>query len=180
MNEEAGFLNAIRANPADAVARLVYADWLDEHDRDIEASLQRTRAELATLNAPPRLYPITIELGAGAEAVHISGLNLRIENSFATARLSLPVPVPGAVLPALGEYVDFFTGDYRIVTGCYVTNLTWPEPIANVLAAFIVDLRFDPHAKEHPHRSRINELRIAEAYQLRRFGFANPGFPEPL
>ncbi|MFO0823576.1 MAG: TIGR02996 domain-containing protein [Gemmataceae bacterium] len=30
MNEEASFLSAIRENPADETARLVYADWLDE------------------------------------------------------------------------------------------------------------------------------------------------------
>lgn len=33
MNEEAAFVAAIRATPADNTSRLVYADWLDEHNR---------------------------------------------------------------------------------------------------------------------------------------------------
>src|SRR5262249_55510447 len=32
MNDEAGFLRTLLANPADDTTRLVYADWLDEHD----------------------------------------------------------------------------------------------------------------------------------------------------
>ncbi len=32
MHDEAGFLSAIRQTPADDVARLVFADWLDEQD----------------------------------------------------------------------------------------------------------------------------------------------------
>jgi uncharacterized protein (TIGR02996 family) len=32
MNEEAAFRAAIRAEPADDTPRLVFADWLDEHD----------------------------------------------------------------------------------------------------------------------------------------------------
>jgi uncharacterized protein (TIGR02996 family) len=32
MGDEYGFLNAIKANPRDDVARLVYADWLEERD----------------------------------------------------------------------------------------------------------------------------------------------------
>jgi uncharacterized protein (TIGR02996 family) len=32
MHDEAGFLSAIRQTPADDIARLVYADWLDEQD----------------------------------------------------------------------------------------------------------------------------------------------------
>lgn len=32
MNEEAGLLNAIRANPEDDTSRLVYADWLDDRE----------------------------------------------------------------------------------------------------------------------------------------------------
>jgi len=32
MSEEAAFLEALKANPADDTVRLVYADWLDEHN----------------------------------------------------------------------------------------------------------------------------------------------------
>lgn len=46
--DEQGFLNAIRANPADDTARLVYADWLDERG-DMRANLLRRECELIRL-----------------------------------------------------------------------------------------------------------------------------------
>lgn len=36
-----GFLKAIEANPGDTQLRLVFADWLDEHDEPDEAAAQR-------------------------------------------------------------------------------------------------------------------------------------------
>jgi uncharacterized protein (TIGR02996 family) len=33
MNDESAFLEAIRANPADDLPRLIFADWLDDHAR---------------------------------------------------------------------------------------------------------------------------------------------------
>ena len=53
MSEEAAFLAALKANPADDVARLVYADWLDEHDEPKKAEYLRAVAELARTNAAP-------------------------------------------------------------------------------------------------------------------------------
>ncbi len=52
MTDEDGFLEHLRANPADAVARLVYADWLDEHDgllAQVKASYLRLDASVAEL-----------------------------------------------------------------------------------------------------------------------------------
>jgi uncharacterized protein (TIGR02996 family) len=46
VNEEETFLAAIRANPADSVTRLVYADWLQERDRP-EARYLRLEVQLA-------------------------------------------------------------------------------------------------------------------------------------
>src|SRR5215218_8987498 len=43
--EQEALLNAIRANPDDHTARLVYADWLDEHD-DPLAEYVRAECEL--------------------------------------------------------------------------------------------------------------------------------------
>ena len=48
---EASFQRAILASPNNFTPRLVYADWLDEHDRSIESQLLRLEAELHT-------YPI--------------------------------------------------------------------------------------------------------------------------
>ena len=45
MHDETGFLNAIRQNPADDVARLVFADWLDERDEPTA----RTKSEFIRL-----------------------------------------------------------------------------------------------------------------------------------
>lgn len=45
MTDEAAFLDAIEAQPQDLTARLVYADWLDEHDRPLDGALERVLAE---------------------------------------------------------------------------------------------------------------------------------------
>jgi uncharacterized protein (TIGR02996 family) len=47
MSEEAAFLMALKASPADDTARLVYADWLDDHDQPQKAEYLRLVAELA-------------------------------------------------------------------------------------------------------------------------------------
>jgi uncharacterized protein (TIGR02996 family) len=44
MFDEAAFLQAIQANPADATAKLVYADWLDEHGEHERAEYVRLAA----------------------------------------------------------------------------------------------------------------------------------------
>jgi uncharacterized protein (TIGR02996 family) len=54
MSDEAAFLAAIRTAPTDNLLRLVYADWLDEHDRP-EGDYLRVECELADLDsADPR------------------------------------------------------------------------------------------------------------------------------
>jgi uncharacterized protein (TIGR02996 family) len=45
MNDRLAFLRAIRANPDDDTARLVFADWLDEHDDPLGAFI-RVQVEL--------------------------------------------------------------------------------------------------------------------------------------
>ncbi len=44
-----GFLRAIRDRPADALPRLVYADYVDEHGRPDEAAWLRADVRVATL-----------------------------------------------------------------------------------------------------------------------------------
>lgn len=46
MADESAFLAALQANPADDTARLVYADWLDEHDQPDKAEYLRLVASL--------------------------------------------------------------------------------------------------------------------------------------
>jgi uncharacterized protein (TIGR02996 family) len=50
MSDEAGFLKAIVDQPAERSTRLVYADWLDEHDRPREAEFLRLQLQAVELN----------------------------------------------------------------------------------------------------------------------------------
>jgi uncharacterized protein (TIGR02996 family) len=47
VSDEAAFLAALKANPADDLTRLVYADWLDEHAEPQKAEYLRLVAALA-------------------------------------------------------------------------------------------------------------------------------------
>jgi uncharacterized protein (TIGR02996 family) len=60
MNEQA-FLQAIRDDPEDDTPRLVYADWLDEHDQPERAEFIRVQCEMARL---PRDDPRRLVLQA--------------------------------------------------------------------------------------------------------------------
>lgn len=51
MTDEAAFLATIAANPADRVARLAYADWLDEQNRPDLADL--LKLDIALADTPP-------------------------------------------------------------------------------------------------------------------------------
>lgn len=56
--DELGFLNSIRDEPEDDTVRLVYADWLDEHDEPDRAELIRVQCELGKDRG--RICPATI------------------------------------------------------------------------------------------------------------------------
>jgi uncharacterized protein (TIGR02996 family) len=68
MNEEASFLDGIKANPEDVCLRLVYADWLEERgDRRseylrVDSELQRLIASLSTTDSA--VEPKVRQLGA--------------------------------------------------------------------------------------------------------------------
>ncbi len=47
MSDEEALLSAIAANPAEDTPRLVYADWLDEHDHHIRAEFIRLQIDIA-------------------------------------------------------------------------------------------------------------------------------------
>ncbi len=65
-SDEREFLKAICANPADDTARLVYADWLEEHDQDERAEFIRVQIELHHMSAdvPENCVPRWAELSA--------------------------------------------------------------------------------------------------------------------
>jgi len=50
VSDELAFLDTLKANPADDMARLVYADWLDEQGESAKAEYLRLIAALATLD----------------------------------------------------------------------------------------------------------------------------------
>jgi uncharacterized protein (TIGR02996 family) len=72
MSDEAAFLTVLTANPADDTARLVYADWLDEHNEPQKAEylrlvvdLVRTCADLSSEHGPvPRLLSLAEQQSA--------------------------------------------------------------------------------------------------------------------
>ena len=53
-DDDTAFQRAIRANPADTTLKLVYADWLQEHD-DLRAEFVRLQVELHTTRTPGEL-----------------------------------------------------------------------------------------------------------------------------
>src|SRR5262249_29567986 len=59
MSLEQSFLADIRANPEDDTPRLVYADWLDDHNEAARAEFIRLQCELAILpEDDPRRPPL--------------------------------------------------------------------------------------------------------------------------
>jgi uncharacterized protein (TIGR02996 family) len=51
MSEEDALLSAIAADPDEDTPRLVYADWLDEHDRHARAEFIRLQIDMARKEA---------------------------------------------------------------------------------------------------------------------------------
>src|SRR3954451_19969395 len=66
MTDEAGFLRAVVADPADDAPRLVYADWLDDHGQPERAEFIRVQCELARTPADD---PRRLELEARERAL---------------------------------------------------------------------------------------------------------------
>jgi uncharacterized protein (TIGR02996 family) len=62
MNEEEGFLQAIQQRADDASYRLVYADWLEERGRIVQAEYLRLEQQLAQI--PDRLQELRPQIDA--------------------------------------------------------------------------------------------------------------------
>ncbi len=61
MTEDEAFLQDIVAHPDDDTPRLIYADWLDEHDRPKRAELIRVQCRLARMSEDdPDHLPLTL------------------------------------------------------------------------------------------------------------------------
>src|SRR5262245_41301692 len=70
MSDEAAFLRAIQAAPTDATAKLVYADWLDEHGEPERAEYLRVLA--SGENDPIRMRELALRAG-GSWSHSVSG-----------------------------------------------------------------------------------------------------------
>ncbi|OWK42282.1 TIGR02996 domain-containing protein [Fimbriiglobus ruber] len=53
-HDERALLTAVAAAPDDDLPRLVYADWLEEHERTVRAEFIRLQCEIARLEVGPR------------------------------------------------------------------------------------------------------------------------------
>jgi uncharacterized protein (TIGR02996 family) len=81
MSDEAGFLKSIADEPAERSTRLVFADWLDEHDRPREAEFLRLQLQVAELSA--RLH----ELGGQLEPKWLTAVgNVRTDPQWVALR----------------------------------------------------------------------------------------------
>jgi uncharacterized protein (TIGR02996 family) len=70
MSDRQAFIEAISANPFDLTARLVFADWLDEHGEGQQAEIQRwmARAEWTEIEHNSYTQPGYVDFEMGAIA----------------------------------------------------------------------------------------------------------------
>lgn len=104
MTEQDAFINAICTNPDDDTARLVYADWLDEHDQPERAEFIRVGCELATM--PPEPRKLFVADGAGTMMDEL-GVGLVYEGDGHYSASSQERGLSTAEF-ALGERVDVY------------------------------------------------------------------------
>jgi uncharacterized protein (TIGR02996 family) len=62
MSDEAAFLTALKANPPDDTTRLVYADWLDEHNKRAKGQYLRAVVDLVRHAKGTAEYTDAVEL----------------------------------------------------------------------------------------------------------------------
>lgn len=74
MSDEAAFLDALKSNPADDTARLVYADWLDEHDEPRKAEYLRLSTQLPLVGDDVAL--------CSSEAVRVRELGAELDTGW--------------------------------------------------------------------------------------------------
>jgi hypothetical protein len=74
---------------------------------------------------------------------------------------------PGSILPVHGWFVDVLAGLEepfdKVLHGLRVRSYNLSLSDVGGVPCIGVTVEFDTKAEEHPHRARVNELRIAEA-----------------
>ena len=126
MADEAGFLAAIAAAPADDTLRLVYADWLDEQrdeDSTRKANFLRLQSEIVgRSNRGRKVVRSMNRLRKSSEALPAGWLGvvgrLPIENCPATGnRIALPIN-PEFAYECPKEWADLKPTDQPAVRAC--------------------------------------------------------------
>jgi uncharacterized protein (TIGR02996 family) len=91
--DDTAFVHAVHARPLDPLPRLIFADWLDEHARDAEATW--LRADIRAAAAHPDADPDdlhTIRTASGPDGVPSLWLAKSVwEVSWAAAALFLSI-----------------------------------------------------------------------------------------
>lgn len=105
MNDRIAFLRRIIETPDDDVPRLVFADWLQEHDEDERAAFIRAQCELAKLPLDWR----TLKRNAGetreSRMERVVNLNVREQELFAKGFASwFPAPEGRIVRRPIGNH----------------------------------------------------------------------------
>jgi uncharacterized protein (TIGR02996 family) len=91
--DETAFVRAVHARPLDPLPRLIFADWLDEHGRDVEAAWLRADTRAAVAHPDPDADDLeTLRSSAGPDGVPSLWLAKSVwEVSWAAAALFLSI-----------------------------------------------------------------------------------------
>jgi uncharacterized protein (TIGR02996 family) len=172
MSDEAAFLEALKANPADDTTRLVYADWLDEHNEPQKAEyLRLTCAHLFAQSEP------WFDTAPGARIVELGDLISDDWRAAAAGRFDLTVHSPGNDLVRLIKAVRDLIGVSLGEMKWFVYNLPQPVfgwlPLDTALIARAdllnntvnADIRIS--GSELEHSPLPGQLRLQAGYWLR-------------
>ncbi|HJZ55565.1 MAG TPA: TIGR02996 domain-containing protein [Gemmataceae bacterium] len=169
--EQKALLRAIRKAPADLTLRLVYADWLDEHDDPLAAYV---RAECDLLAAEPggpewraaidRLIAVTrkakTNLGGWEYADDIARLRARSGRRGSSCNLLRAPPDELAVLRFEQRHRITLPGEYR----AFLLRLGngWAEPNRNGICRFDPAGNIPTLTKPFPHSAADAARFLAE------------------
>lgn len=145
--EEQCFIDAILADHRDTTARLVFADYLDEHDRPIEASILRTWGPFAW-HLDERSICLYCDVNRLCEVCtygskwHWHCVPIAYASTCVTLEAAQRCAYTVLILTLLAtEYclVTYDTGQVEIVESSDNMTLSFPP------GSFVVDLHESPH-----------------------------------
>jgi uncharacterized protein (TIGR02996 family) len=132
--EDRAFLEAIRESPEDDTPRLVYADWLDDHDDPARAAFIRVQCELAGLPDTGRRAELEArerELLAANRRAWLGPLDRELQYSHCAFRRGFPEDLtvrPKTVVKLAEEF------DARVPAGRVTLHGGFGDPAMRALA----------------------------------------------